>query len=163
MKKRGQAAMEFLMTYGWAILVVLVVIGALAYFGVLNPQNILPQKCEFTTGLNCQDHVLSSSTGLTLRLNNGLGKDIRIDEISFDADNNVVDCFLGISNYTLPNGEEANLLLNTTTAWPGSTLCSTQLTQFAGTRVKGDLSITYTNLQTQLSHTVPGTLLTDVE
>ena len=36
MKKnnRAQAALEFLMTYGWAILVVLVSIGALAYFGV---------------------------------------------------------------------------------------------------------------------------------
>jgi len=29
-QKKGQAAMEFLMTYGWAILVVLIVIGALA-------------------------------------------------------------------------------------------------------------------------------------
>ena len=45
MKKKAQAAMEFLMTYGWAILVVLIVIGALAYFGVLNPQNLLPEKC----------------------------------------------------------------------------------------------------------------------
>ncbi len=30
--KKGQGAMEFLMTYGWAILVVLVAIGALFYF-----------------------------------------------------------------------------------------------------------------------------------
>ena len=37
MHKKSQAAMEFLMTYGWAILVVLVAIGALAYFGVLSP------------------------------------------------------------------------------------------------------------------------------
>ena len=38
--KKAQAAMEFLMTYGWAILVVLVTIGALAYFGVLKiPSN----------------------------------------------------------------------------------------------------------------------------
>ena len=35
--KKSQAAMEFLMTYGWAILVVLVAICALAYFGVLSP------------------------------------------------------------------------------------------------------------------------------
>jgi uncharacterized protein (UPF0333 family) len=35
--RKGQAAMEFLMTYGWAILVVLAAIGALAYFGVLSP------------------------------------------------------------------------------------------------------------------------------
>ena len=30
--KRGQAMMEFLMVYGWAILVVLAVIGAILYF-----------------------------------------------------------------------------------------------------------------------------------
>ncbi|MBI3036442.1 hypothetical protein HYY73_01620 [Candidatus Woesearchaeota archaeon] len=43
---KGQAAMEFLMTYGWAILVVLVVIGALSYFGVLSPSTLLPEKCN---------------------------------------------------------------------------------------------------------------------
>ena len=32
--KRGQAAMEFLMTYGWAILAAITAIGVLAYFGV---------------------------------------------------------------------------------------------------------------------------------
>ena len=37
-EKKGQA-MEFFMTYGWAILVVLVAVGALAYFGVLDPKN----------------------------------------------------------------------------------------------------------------------------
>ena len=45
--KRGQVALEFIMTYGWAILVVLVAIGALAYFGVLNPGKYLPEKCFF--------------------------------------------------------------------------------------------------------------------
>jgi len=35
--KKGQAAMEFLMTYGWTVLVVLAAIGVLAYFGVLSP------------------------------------------------------------------------------------------------------------------------------
>ena len=48
--KKAQAAMEFLMTYGWAILVVLVVIGALAYFGVLNPRNLVPNSCKMTAG-----------------------------------------------------------------------------------------------------------------
>jgi uncharacterized protein (UPF0333 family) len=37
-RKKSQAAMEFLMTYGWAIIVVLVAISALAYFGVLSPK-----------------------------------------------------------------------------------------------------------------------------
>ncbi|MCP3684127.1 MAG: hypothetical protein GY861_15710 [bacterium] len=82
MYKRAQAAMEFLMTYGWAILVVLVVIGALAYFGVLSPQNLLPEKCELQMGLNCKDYIISqgglTDGTVTLNLENGMGQGILI-------------------------------------------------------------------------------------
>ena len=37
--KKGQETIEFLMTYGWALLVVLLAIAALAYFGVF--ENLL--------------------------------------------------------------------------------------------------------------------------
>lgn len=42
--KKGQAGIEFLMTYGWAILVVIAAIVALVYFGVLDPANLLPEE-----------------------------------------------------------------------------------------------------------------------
>jgi len=32
MRTKGQAAMEFLMTYGWAILAAIIVIGILGYY-----------------------------------------------------------------------------------------------------------------------------------
>jgi hypothetical protein len=35
---------EFLITYGWAILVVLGAIVALWYFGIISPGNLLPKK-----------------------------------------------------------------------------------------------------------------------
>ncbi|MBI5391980.1 hypothetical protein HZB00_03170, partial [Candidatus Woesearchaeota archaeon] len=57
--KKGQAAMEFLMTYGWAILVVLVAIGALAYFGVLSPSRFLPRSCTIGPGFSCDDAKVS--------------------------------------------------------------------------------------------------------
>jgi len=41
--KKGQAAMEFLMTYGWAILIVLVAIAALYFMGVFSPP--ISEKC----------------------------------------------------------------------------------------------------------------------
>jgi len=44
--RRGQAALEFLTTYGWAFLIILVMIGGLAYFGVLDPSS-------FSGGGNC--------------------------------------------------------------------------------------------------------------
>ena len=33
-KKKGQVAMEFLMTYGWAIIIILLAVAALWYLGV---------------------------------------------------------------------------------------------------------------------------------
>ena len=36
--------MDWLMTYGWAIMVVLIAIGSLAYFGVLSPDNLIPKE-----------------------------------------------------------------------------------------------------------------------
>jgi hypothetical protein len=50
--------MEFLMTYGWAILVVLVSISALAYFGVLSPTKFLPEMCQMPAGITCVDHQM---------------------------------------------------------------------------------------------------------
>ncbi len=55
--RKAQAAMEFLMTYGWAILVVLAAVAALAYFGVLSPARYLPETCDFPggSGFTCVD------------------------------------------------------------------------------------------------------------
>ena len=100
-KKRGQAALEFLMTYGWAILVVLVVIGALAYFGVLNPSTILPEKCTLQMGLYCQDHQIDSvNNQIHLKLQNGMGKGIIISNINITGDVLPASgCFAGIGNF----------------------------------------------------------------
>ncbi len=39
----SQSAMEYLMTYGWSILIVAVILGALAYLGVFNPLYFAPK------------------------------------------------------------------------------------------------------------------------
>lgn len=46
-EEKKSSAIEWLMTYGWAILVVLVAIGMLAYFGVFNFE-----KESFCEGIN---------------------------------------------------------------------------------------------------------------
>ena len=49
------------MTYGWALLVVLVAIGALAFFGVLNPGQFLPDQCTLFSGMSCTGYICSSN------------------------------------------------------------------------------------------------------
>ncbi len=57
--KRGQSALEFLMTYGWAILIILVMIAALVYFGVFNPSRLTPERCTATPGFGCNDYQIN--------------------------------------------------------------------------------------------------------
>jgi len=86
MAKRGmkshnaQAAMEFLMTYGWAILVALIAVAALAYFGVLSPDMFLTKKCTLPTGISCLDYQVTSSR-VTLVLQNNFGASITINDV----------------------------------------------------------------------------------
>ena len=72
--KRGQAALEFLSTYAWAFVIILIVIGALTYFGVTNPQNLLPDRCNLGAEFSCQNYVASAAADtVTLRLQNNAG------------------------------------------------------------------------------------------
>jgi hypothetical protein len=75
---KGQAALEFMMTYGWAILVVLAAIGALSYFGILNPARFTPDTCLASSGFACPGKPIVNSTSLTFSIVNGLGYGVNI-------------------------------------------------------------------------------------
>ena len=79
---KAQAALEFLTTYGWAFLVILIMIGTLAYFGILNPSKILPNRCNFGAEFQCLDYQISSTTStFKLRLKNNVGEPIAVSSI----------------------------------------------------------------------------------
>ncbi len=65
MVKKGQAAMEFLMTYGWAILIVLIALGALFFLGVFEGRTA--NTCIVGAPLTCTD-VLAAGTAKTITL-----------------------------------------------------------------------------------------------
>lgn len=58
MLKKGQAALEFLSTYGWAFIVVLLMISAITSFIVFNP-GFIPNQCSFEADLNCDDYMIT--------------------------------------------------------------------------------------------------------
>jgi len=61
---KAQSATEYLLTYGWAFLIAVVVIAAL-YLFVFAPSGIVPSSCSFQSGAYCQDLVLGSSSSLS--------------------------------------------------------------------------------------------------
>ncbi len=60
MKNRGQAAMEFLMTYGWAILAAIIVIAVLAIY--FRPSNLVGQVSVFNPPLTAVSQTISASS-----------------------------------------------------------------------------------------------------
>ena len=56
---KAQSAMEYLMTYGWAILIIAVVLGALFSLGVFSGSNLLGSACVASSGYYCQNPIYS--------------------------------------------------------------------------------------------------------
>ena len=84
---KGQVAMEFLMTYGWILLVVVIVLSALAYVGVLDPYRFLPHSCFLIPGLDCDDFNIDATTGqVQFFIRNGLGRDLDFTALNIDVD-----------------------------------------------------------------------------
>lgn len=155
MEKKGQAAMEFLMTYGWAILVVLVAIGALAYFGVLSPSKFLPSSCTLEAGFGCDSFKADASGNIQLIMRNGKGQSlsavgVAITPCAADADADGNDPW-----------NDGEILGNVGNATSGITLtgCGTGT---VGERLKKDVVVSYTD-SSGISHTVTGDLTTKIE
>lgn len=95
MNGKAQAAMEFIMTYGWAILIVLLAIGTLAYFGVLSPYKVLPERTVFDTPLQNVDNALIDQSAQTIEIaftnNKGRGINISTDVATIKS---IGDCDL---------------------------------------------------------------------
>lgn len=144
MNKKGQAAMEFLMTYGWAILVVLVAIGALAYFGVLSPEKLLPEKCILATGsgLFCDKNLVkadASTSTITMRV-----KNTNVDAIQITS--------VAIGTACTDSTTVTNIAADGT----ADVVVDCAETLVAG-KVKGDISVDYTVLSSDGNFTKKAT------
>jgi len=149
MMKRGQAAMEFLMTYGWAILAAVVVIGVLAYFGVFKPSTYVPEQCVLSAPLGCNAWN-ANTTGINLEIRNGAGETINVTGISVSISTpSGVSCNAVTPNANLADGDKSTYYIT----------CS-GLT--SGTKIKGDITVTYKKSGSDLEQTSSGSIVTKV-
>lgn len=85
--KKAQAALEFLTTYGWAFLVILIMIGTLAYFGILSPGKILPNRCNIGPEFECIDFQISATDNtFKIKLKNNVGEPIAVQSMTLDSE-----------------------------------------------------------------------------
>jgi len=141
MERKGQAAMEFLMTYGWAILAAIIVIGILGYYyfsrGVLTPSAAIVNAPFYLNAWNAKQ----TGSVLTLELKNNGGETYTIDSVT------VSTCG---TTPTAPGDITAggNKIVSLT--------CSPALT--AGSTFKGDITIVYFKSGSTLELTSTGSI-----
>ena len=113
MNKKGQSALEYLMTYGWALVVIVIVIAALFAFGIFNPP--AAGTCSGLDKLAYQDHAINNGV-ITIVMGNGAGSTITIDtaNVGFGGDfTGAVIAADGVTSTGAASGADFNV---TTTA-----------------------------------------------
>ena len=86
MDERGQSALEYLMTYGWALVVIAIIIGVLV---VLLGSSTTTLNCSMSPAagaLGYVDHAVNSDGNLSIRLRNETGKTISSVAFAFQSD-----------------------------------------------------------------------------
>ncbi|MDD5192464.1 MAG: hypothetical protein PHH54_01450 [Candidatus Nanoarchaeia archaeon] len=142
MNKKGQAAMEFLMTYGWAILAAVIAIGVLAYFGVFSPGKYISNSCVINNPLGCDEYGLRVGA-IDLVIRNGGGESITISDI------NVTGCTNTGAIPAIADGGKTSTITVT---------CGATGDMISGAKVKKDIVITYTKTSGTIAQTTTGTI-----
>ena len=121
---RGQAAMEYLVTYGWALLALFIVIALLISSGAFSASSYAVQECTFQPDLPCPSFMLYKSTSgapnttLQFSLANGLGFPINITNVTYtatglgDQGRNTYTGNRPVPSGVIPSGQRMNFTQN---------------------------------------------------
>ena len=156
MSRKGQAAMEFLMTYGWAILAAIIAIGVLAYFGVFNPSRLAGSAAVLNAPLNAKAFNIINND-----LTNCAGNDCINIEITHNAGQSIT---ISSASITLTSGGAATCsdVTGLPIGWQSGTSqtlnfdCGGAGIFAAGDAVAGNVQITYTSGGSSLAQSSTG-------
>ena len=145
--KRGQLAVETLLIYGIAILVVMLAVGALVGFGVLDLGSLLPDDCQLGE-LKCENYVVSPD-GVQLELRNNINKNIQKFDISILGEGDNEGLWVGcIGNYS------SLVVQGELTSPPVNMPC--QVLVPSGKKIQGVIYANVTFVGSQLARTIKG-------
>jgi len=145
MRKRAQAAMEFLMTYGWAILAAVIVVGVLWYM-IGDPTNLVGNSFKVSTPFTKSAMVASATTDvIQVEFLNGGAEEVNITSVS------ISNCGANTTSTTIATGASTVFSVNCSAG--GNPLDS-------GDRLNSDVVISYltdgSSLQQQATGTITG-------
>jgi len=154
---KAQSAMEYLMTYGWAILIVAVVLGALYSLGVFNGAAFLGTSCISASGFYCTNPTLSTGGALTVTIGQATGTTFNNAYLYFvPSGTNFSTSDPGTSIGTLNSGQQvtASIPLDVGSPYPAA--------YTLGTPISGYLYLQFTDIYGTTEVNKIATVLTKV-
>ncbi len=167
LNKKSQATMEFFITYGWAILIVLVVVGTLTAFGIFNTDYIMPERCRIGSygTIECIDYVMHQDGILLFNLeNNGNKGDLIITKVTADIDKEKCGGTLP-EPLLFPAHKDILLYVGQDLAADKKLEhgCNALLGKSTNKKIKTGIKIEYKTVSSDSEHTMAGELITSIE
>ncbi|MGC8670035.1 MAG: InlB B-repeat-containing protein [Candidatus Micrarchaeia archaeon] len=105
---RAQSGLEYLLTYGWALLIISIVV-VLLYLYVMVPSHIIQSYCNFVDGAYCNDMIVgtnlsSHATEVAVFLSNIQKYPIVNPKLNIKIDNVSTGAYNCSPNFVLPGG-----------------------------------------------------------
>ncbi len=153
--KRAQSAMEYLLTYGWAILIIIIVLAALVAIGVFNQQSTVNNQCLLPNDFTCTARLYSSNSLLVINILQSTSSPVSISAIGCNNQNvlsNMVGTNPPSNVVVVPIGQNRTF---DTFCYANDTLANVA----SGQIFKGDILVNYTDLSSNFNHTIVGQLV----
>ncbi len=83
--KRSQSALEYMMTYGWAILIIVIVAAVLYSFGIFSPSSSISATITGFSGLGSVQAECLGNTSFTVLIGDSTGYSINITKINLTS------------------------------------------------------------------------------
>jgi len=145
--RKGQAALDFLMTYGWAIALVVIIAAVLFALGIFDVSNFTGNKAAGFSGVAVSGWNLGTNGSMMLAFSNQVGTQISITGVSVAIGNTTGT----IATFpTLSTGQTSNMV------GTGAIGGTPPLTP--GTSYTAKVYINYTDTSANFPYTTSGTL-----
>ncbi len=143
--RKAQAGLDFLMTYGWALLLIVLVVGALFALGVFDIGSFTGSKATGFAEVGVVGWKLDTGGILTVKFENHVGVDISVTEINatYKTQGVVYNTAFDVSN-----GKQSALITVGTFTSPGA----------KGSSYAISMVISYTDKNTGIAYTDSGTV-----
>ena len=146
--EKGQAALDFLLTYGWALALVGLVVALFFLLGIFDISNFVGSKAVGFSDVGVKDWKMDTNGTFALILTSHATQNINLTNISVAIGD--VTSYLNATNNMLAIGQDSGLLSTQNRAFGA---------QPAGTGYTAKVAIYFTNANTGFAQSSTGTLV----